>query len=533
MTIEQKIGVHNKFELELTDARTGEVKQKAYGYNLVLNQYFNFLANFNQNCDFCPLSRIALGTGSATPAVTDTDFRQRVYKAATLVEYVRAYPTSHITQRITAGTSEWNGYTFTRVGYMSSSDSSPTYDKPVTHALLQDAEGNPISIVKTDTDILTVTATFYVTYETGGFGDRGIYPSAENNDVIDWLMGRQNNTIHWVNATPFLSATGDCETATDAYNHRLVAGNSKSAGLNATARTITYNSTVGEGTWNNLQIKTFGLHSIGALRFPDHSVFSDYPIENEICGTGDGEKRGFNTSAPLAQAGTAHVYVDGIEADPDTMYNFDYASNCLDLWANYATAEIRLSDAEHVHFGDFADKPAGSTACYEPFYFAVLCSTGIRKNNANVTVTEEKPIWLDFGNGGKRCNIFKCPLQAPPAAQLDNLKIQYSADNEEWTDVSYTRDGTTYTFAAVTARYWRIFVPSYTWTVALNSGTSVKDGGIATTNKMALGYTGPAIRFVNPPADGAVVSASYCIDIPYKTANNLIRYTFVVHVDAE
>ena len=49
--------VHNKFELELTDAKTGEVKQSVTCYNIILNSFFNRLVNRNSKLGYILLSR--------------------------------------------------------------------------------------------------------------------------------------------------------------------------------------------------------------------------------------------------------------------------------------------------------------------------------------------------------------------------------------------------------------------------------------------------------------------------------------------
>lgn len=59
--------VHNKFELILTDAKTGAVKQSVTCYNIVLNSFFNRLVNRQSK-----LGYILLGTGTGTPVVTRT-----------------------------------------------------------------------------------------------------------------------------------------------------------------------------------------------------------------------------------------------------------------------------------------------------------------------------------------------------------------------------------------------------------------------------------------------------------------------------
>ena len=40
MELKIPVNIHNKFEFEVTDAATGEIKQRVTAYNIVLDNYF-------------------------------------------------------------------------------------------------------------------------------------------------------------------------------------------------------------------------------------------------------------------------------------------------------------------------------------------------------------------------------------------------------------------------------------------------------------------------------------------------------------
>ncbi len=89
----------------------------------------------------------------------------------TTLETVYEYPTSHTTKQIKLEATECNGSTITEValeGYYSGTFSSYYYI--MSHAMLQDSEGNRIAIAKTDSDVVYITATFYATCTPSGFG---------------------------------------------------------------------------------------------------------------------------------------------------------------------------------------------------------------------------------------------------------------------------------------------------------------------------------------------------------------------------
>src|SRR5690606_11283758 len=109
-------------------------------------------------------------------------------KAATTEDYKYAYPTSYRTRKIVLNPEEYVGAEITEVGVAYGSTSSNL----VTHALIEDAAGNPISLVKTDTNVVTIYATIY--FELGGIENvyggkvKWVEPLS-NNDLLRYFMG--------------------------------------------------------------------------------------------------------------------------------------------------------------------------------------------------------------------------------------------------------------------------------------------------------------------------------------------------------
>lgn len=92
--LKNNLTVHNKFELTLKDAKTGRVKQVAYAENIVVDQFYGFLAHDNGNKSSM-FQYLAIGTGQGTPATTDT----ALFKHMGRIKYTSysrnlAYPTS-------------------------------------------------------------------------------------------------------------------------------------------------------------------------------------------------------------------------------------------------------------------------------------------------------------------------------------------------------------------------------------------------------------------------------------------------------
>ena len=72
-----KMGIHNRFDIEVIDKDTGKVKQKAVAYNVVCNEYFNAIINGTI------AANILIGGGSGTPSATDTTLFSYIGYAST------------------------------------------------------------------------------------------------------------------------------------------------------------------------------------------------------------------------------------------------------------------------------------------------------------------------------------------------------------------------------------------------------------------------------------------------------------------
>ena len=180
MQVNANVGIHNRFDIEVRDSRTGELKQTATAYNIVLNTMWVRLVNFETYHN-----NIHFGTGTGTLDATRTTlFTWLGQKTSANEELVKALPTSSWKKKIVLNPEEYVGQTITEVGI----GHSATASHIVTHALLQDAEGNPISITKTDIDVVTIYATVFATFSTQNDSVKFVgMPS--NNQLVNFLIG--------------------------------------------------------------------------------------------------------------------------------------------------------------------------------------------------------------------------------------------------------------------------------------------------------------------------------------------------------
>lgn len=455
MKIQEKAVLHNRFDIKVVDAKTGKVKQKAVGYNVILNNYFTSrLLDTPHYKTSNLLTYIAIGTGTGKPVITGTElFKYLTRKEVTTLETVYGYPTSYTTKQIKLEATECNGKNITEVGFQAvrSGNFSDNYYQ-MTHAMLQDSEGNQIAIAKTDTDVVYINATFYVTCTPSGFGTNGIYPAPEKNYLIRWLLTGSTDGYLKFSRYP-LTFSSDMESkfqGSKSYSFTSGVGN---------ATTYQYDLpviTFFDSECNNRIVKHLGIAGVGAFTFPNHEVFPPYQVNQLIIGEGDGQTTAFNIKAPLIQAKTARVFLDGEEQIEGTDFIVDYESNCGDWYENYHTAGMSCKDTGIV-FGDMESRTPSSNYsyrdpvawwdCYDRTVYPSYC-----------TVSDLKPICIDFGSA-KRCNILKLDIMSLPTSRINALKIQYSSDNKNWADVTnLSKVGQVWTFTEVSARYWRAFL---------------------------------------------------------------------------
>ena len=176
---ELKTQLHNKFDIEVKDASTGVIKQRLTAYNIVLDSMWTRLCNFSAY-----FSAIHVGTGTGALDQTRTAlFTFTFGRTADLDLYSFDDATSVLTVRkkIVINPEEYVGSVFTEVGVAYGTPSSNL----VTHALIKDSEGTPISITKTDSDVLTIYATVYATFIAPSYGRLCTYK--ESNPLLSYL----------------------------------------------------------------------------------------------------------------------------------------------------------------------------------------------------------------------------------------------------------------------------------------------------------------------------------------------------------
>ena len=492
---EAEASLHNKFEIEVVDTKTGEIRQKACAFNVICNTLFTAL--FNSSDTYKPyFNAIVYGSGSGTPAVTDTAlFKQEgcLTNISDQDKYMvdLANCSYSRTRKAVIIETESVGVSITEIGIQCGLGLC-------THAMLQDMNGNLISIAKTNTDIINIYATVYVTW-----------PSTLKDSGI-WLTPGAMDYSHPENVI----ANSDCFFRTlcggfDSYND--VAGFLSSCGLGSSAKLLQSRSDNFDGiglTYTNdvsTRKLTFKARipadskynringSLRRIMFWDMSSgYGTYPrrcdlvlaaevgnswypgadIVGEAIGTGDGTTTDFKTI--FEEPSNATVYVDGVAVQ----------------------ATVDALPTQKTKMGMYFDHIVVVNG--QPYIHPDLMD-----NNTT-----------DPQNVGHGVYQYRYPNVPLTSAYLHSiLSVEGSNDLSSWTvvfgDVDPTKTNSiegTYTIpnGMQNFKYWRIRMYSVGYVRFSASSLSEKN-----------------IHFSAPPASGAVITADYHTPVIAKDANHV------------
>ena len=537
ISAELKTNYRTNYHLELIDSRSGKIKQKADTQNIILDNWWNSARN--EYCSGRLVHEVVFGSGSGTPAESDTgpfhslwtvavsSERQTIdeeNKAITCVAFASIPATSAYVGTITE-------ICCTSRATAANGNQWPALkDYVFTHALLKDAEGNPISIEKTDVDILEVTITITVSYSASS-------PWVLNR-LPGYLLKKKGavvNSANWADSQWFSIhlALGTTNPDPDffLYNYDFnranivgpSCGNACSmlavGSLSKATRKMSFANTriaqeVGQSRpiyYNYVMVEGFMYSAL-----PNADIFPSYTISNISIGKGDGVKTQFDNPLDYFVKDTEKVYKNGVALVRGTDYTIDYQNNHNRLPELAATRNCKTSGGVTVAAGSYGDsgpkrKPFQRFVRSANMYLLETISVGWNANN---------PLFIEFEEAGD-VNTF----YVPSWVSTGTITLFRSADGENWTqvcEIAHT-SGTANTekFSAIKAQYWKIEGTNTGWT---NHSYTTDD----MAQELFLGYVGdPDITFTEAPADGDVITMDVEMDRPFKNGN------FVIDVAAE
>lgn len=305
-TMQVKSSIHNRFDIEVRDAITGEVKNRLYAENIVLDQMYTRLCGGSAYFAY-----IAYGTGSGTLAASRTSlFTHKGMKAAVNDATNKALPTSWWRQKIVLNPEDEVGTVITEVGIAYGSASSNL----VTHAMLRDMNGNIVSLTKTSLDIITIYATVYVTFSTSN-ENIVLCGMPGNNPLVNYLIGGTawptyyifTGESHIAEATPF-QATLSAVVGTSA----ALTWTADTANKKRKASTIRF--PVGGSNGELTEISCGSNAATGALcrlLLPAPGIYAGLDITGATVGMGDGIETRFILPSRNVKIESVVIKADG------------------------------------------------------------------------------------------------------------------------------------------------------------------------------------------------------------------------------
>lgn len=533
------VTLHNRYEIELIDAN-GNVKQKATAYNVVLDSWKSAMR--------VPPLGISFGSGSGEPSSSDTSLFSKLWNIKASVARTKIDDRTvqfKLVCNVPASTSYVG--TITEVGLLCRADkgsihSSYDFTDPISHALLKDAEGNPISIVKSDTDILRATAYAFYTLDLSGIGvvqlpieKSAMYGVGLNSDYGSCGWQLMTSLYLSVDVKGNVSPISVGGTYSDKYAGGVHTAKIATSRMDASVGNTHY--------YHRLTIKDRRSYSngydygdIGHIIFPNADVFPPKLLSNITVGVGDGATTEFKCPLNLFIEGSDVVYINGVALTRGVDYTIDYRSN------QDAMREIMPST----------------------FYAALECAsrgkgvqpfTALNKTSTSAPYISAANAWiLDLGTGdplvGIKVNRFYIRGLAPSnyyGSSDENgafyysrgltYIVSYSTDKVSWVEVgrgqvstsasSVESSAVSISFDAVEARYWKVEIDTSTLTHTNYASSNFTLYYRNTYGMANLYYEGRGIIFTNPPADGSEITMNAQIDRPFKNEN------FVIDVSAE
>lgn len=485
-----RASIHNRFDIEVVDAKTGEIKNKAVAHNTICNQFWTKVLSTSPTY----FQYIHYGNGSGTPSAVDTKlFSFLGYLSVGDPTFIPDFENGVFAIRKLAQINESTavGATLTEVG-IAYSDSETSL---VTHAMLRDMNGNPVSITKTDTDIINVYATVFIHYNPEGYDNGTVKILAAKDNVLlaKMLAGisassAKDRLAHFVVTAGALAdmprentdtyAYGSVTTTYDVANRRML--------VQATRLPVgSYNLSGGIGRViiGNQATNSSGGSSPttyyfirGALDVKvGGSWFGGSSVTGEAVATGDGVTTDFSTRFPFVS--NAIIYVDGVPAgNASVNENLPLSAGTM---GQYFELIPELSSA-------LAPRPEVRANSYEN-------TVGVYYNPFH-----EYGITSYYSSSG-------------------NLTVSVSDDLEDWVVLSAGKSGA-YSVPAEyqNYRYWKI-EQSSRGSFYIHSLTSEN---IPTTN----------IHFSAPPAAGAVITADYFTKVVAKDENHVFDLTVTIQL---
>lgn len=326
VNVKLNASIHNRFDIEVVDAKSGKVKQRAFAYNVICDNLWNTLFNITGSDIVNFFQYIQYGTGNGTPSASDIS----------LFSYLDGGSVTYGTERYDALTglysatksiqiseSQHVGAVITEIGIASSSASS---GKLCTHAMLEDMNGNKISILKSDTDIINMYATVFLHLDPTKKNGSQILPIIQYKDshfahIASVFTGNMFSSTDVgrvrLFSTPNVYVTSDILLGTPVTTGDVSSKTITFGPIRAGANVGNIGGLFGVGFSFTTNYNTSKYYVPFIALFAGEGWFPGSNVTAEAVGTGDGITTEFSLKFPYATNGK--IYLDGVEVTGATV----------------------------------------------------------------------------------------------------------------------------------------------------------------------------------------------------------------------
>lgn len=571
-------------ELDLTNAlkihtnynfkkyRGQELIQEINTHNLITDLMFNSMM-VNTSTSIQSFRHLLLGNGTTEPTATDTTLTSLLWQKyweptnsqidndATSISLTQTY-------EIPADTKYIGEITECGLGY----GHAVQYLK--THALLRDAEGNPISINKTDLDrlLITIQLVFKFTVPEGVFlvnlRYSPLYYCLDPRFVnVSSLTSFKEKNSDKASSIQHAYLSQDYQEVLDngarGYSHNYEWGYLYSAGCNngALATEVSPQATIPAERTKNFKgrigdtyimgeyvayVKAIIFLGLFVIPLPNKKYFPEYTMSDINVGIGDGITTEFINPLNYFKKDTDKIYKNGILLTRDVDYTITHNNNRQGLVELFASTDAHIS-------GGLQDPSSSHSPLFRPHPFALFYTlasgTSYKMPPVIYAFDTENPLFLDMQQPVD-VNYFRIGK-----SHKNNAKYSlYYKENEEsdyvlLTSFIKTSDLFEQYFNKVVAQYFKVTIEATSGTNNENSygtpeyTTSIDNRGGYSKNCLnknysslsnpdnfcVLGYRDEGkIIFTTPPAQNDIITMEVTMDLPMKNKNNVIDYDFTL-----
>lgn len=539
--------------------RDGKIIQEETTHNIVCKGFYNGGGGLSKS--------LFLGNGEGIPSYDDTNLFNTIWIGTSFAPESESFDSNvsddgkeayaaNIIKYVIPASSEYVG-TITecgiaQVGYYSWGHG---IGELYTHALIYDAEGNPISIEKTDLDILEIEVVFKII--------------AKENNILK-LLPWEHNTLHHIvceeeslkfptaltlRISAMLSST---LTKTGGIYCKKISSNSgtpywgsymknwtdikiknENATFDQNTKIMTIPSCrIGTTFEDDEQLFIKGLTICNAfyIPFPNNSIFPTYTIENIDVGTGDGEQSIFICPLGYFVNHSEQIKIDGVLQQEGVDYIIEENSlGCSNLMAsNEAVITGGVSSDNAYDYPLFLSCKDLATRC-----------TSKNVGNIPCAFNSENPLFFDCLKP-TRVNYFQMGKNLYSNGSISNVIFSFfgrNSEEEDWNEIisfNYNSSETfSLTFEEVNYRYYKVstdrsspFIVHYgknNYNNSQSAGYQYEPSCFFKKDDLCMfGYKGRGIIFTNPPAAGSVITMSADTDLPMKNNNFVLDFAITL-----